>query len=95
MDKLQQASLKSALDAWRVNHNFSVHDWASATGYAYQNAWNVLRGKAEITAYTLGRFVLAYGPAALVEVYRLAGQPVSELPHPTDGQVVPVVEVQA
>ncbi len=64
--------LKRGLNQW-VTANTSLTDFASAMGYRYQNAWGLLRGKAPVTVEAVGRFALAYGPAALGEMLSLAG----------------------
>lgn len=64
--------LKRGLNAW-VQQNTTLSDFASAMGYKYPNAWGVARGKVPVTVEVVGRFALAYGPAALGEMLRLAG----------------------
>lgn len=64
--------LKRGLSAW-VEANGSIRSFADALGYQYVNAWAILRGKRPVTVETVGRFALAYGPAALGEMLNLAG----------------------
>jgi hypothetical protein len=64
--------LKRGLNAW-VEQNITLSDFATAMGWKYQNAWGVVRGKNPVTVDTVGRFALAFGPAALSEFLTLAG----------------------
>jgi len=64
--------LKRGMNAWVIK-NTTLTDFANTLGYQYQNAWGLLRGKAPVTVETVGRFALAYGPAALSEMLSLAG----------------------
>lgn len=64
--------LKRGLNAW-VDGNTTIKDFAVCMGYAYANAWSVLRGKVPVTVETVGRFALAYGPAELGNMLELAG----------------------
>lgn len=64
--------LKKGMNAW-ATANVSLTEFADAMGYRYQNAWGILRGKAPVTVEAVGRFALAYGPAALSEMLALAG----------------------
>lgn len=64
--------LKRGLNAWLLK-NTSLTDFANALGYKYPNAWGLVRGKVPVTVETVGRFALAYGPAALGEMLILAG----------------------
>ena len=68
----QNFDLKRGLSAW-VDANGSIREFADALGYQYVNAWAILRGKRPVTVETIGRFALAYGPAALGEMLNLAG----------------------
>lgn len=65
-------NLKRGMNAW-VNANTTISDFARDLNYQYQNAWTILRGKAPVTVESVGRFALAYGPAALSEMLALAG----------------------
>jgi hypothetical protein len=68
----QNFDLKRGLNNW-VESNGSIREFADALGYQYVNAWAILRGKRPVTVETVGRFALAYGPAALGEMLTLAG----------------------
>jgi hypothetical protein len=64
--------LKRGMNAW-VTQNASIRTFADALGYQYTNAWTILRGKQPVTVEAVGRFALAYGPAALGEMLNMAG----------------------
>jgi len=67
-----QFDLKRGMNAW-VTQNASIRNFADALGYQYTNAWTILRGKQPVTVEAIGRFALAYGPAALGEMLNMAG----------------------
>ncbi len=64
--------LKQGMNTW-VEQNTTISEFADALGYKYPNAWSILRGKYVVTVEAVGRFALAYGPAALGEMLSLAG----------------------
>lgn len=64
--------LKKGMNTW-VIQNATISDFADALGYKYPNAWTILRGRQPVTMEAVGRFALAYGPAALGEMLSLAG----------------------
>jgi hypothetical protein len=62
----QQSHLaaKDALIKWAEDKGISPTDFHKATGYTYQHAWNLLRGKEYPGQETVGRMLAAYGPEA-------------------------------
>lgn len=54
---------------------YNYRNLAARMNFGYQRAWNLLNGKAPVTVEVLGRFLLAFGPAASGELLQLAGSP--------------------
>jgi hypothetical protein len=81
--------LKHGMNAW-VEANTTITGFSEALGYRYPTAWSLLRGKVPVTVETVGRFALAYGPAALGEMLDLAGLADNHEVHFTNGVPVAV-----
>ncbi len=58
---LPSTTLKYRLQTWALRNHVRPADFHKATGFCYQHAYNLLRGKASVTPEALGRILLAYG----------------------------------
>jgi transcriptional regulator with XRE-family HTH domain len=76
---MSEQDLKLALQAWAKARNLRPSEFARATGYSYNHAYQVLEGEAAVSAETLGRVALAYGGEAVVEIEGLAKAQAAEL----------------
>ncbi len=72
MNEHPEFDLKRGLNDW-VKRNSTLSDFALAMGWKYRHAWTVVRGKSPVTVNAIGRFALAFGPAALDDFFTLAG----------------------
>ncbi len=69
---MSEYDLKHAVQAWAKQREIRPTDFAKATGYSYNHAYQVLLGDAAVTAETLGRITLAYGAGAVMEIEKTA-----------------------
>lgn len=86
-------NLNVALLSWCQAHEVNATALSKGMGFTYFHAWRLLTGKSPVTAETLGRFVLAYGPEAAGEIVKLAGLCITSLPYPASAQIVPVITI--
>ena len=78
-EKELETKLKSGLVLWAEEHEVKPADFAEKMNYVYAYAWGVLRGKREFTKESFGRFSVAYGMTAAIELLKLA-----DLPEPVE-----------
>ncbi|PKN93962.1 MAG: hypothetical protein CVU44_06050 [Chloroflexi bacterium HGW-Chloroflexi-6] len=69
---MTEINLKTAMAQWVEQQGVRPVDFARKMGYSSAYAWSLLRGQANVTTETLGRFVMAYGSQAAGEVLALA-----------------------
>lgn len=60
--------LTDSLRRWAERNGIRPADFARATGFSYQHAFNVLKGTSEATDETLGRVARCYGADAVAEI---------------------------
>ena len=60
---MEKGSPELQLQMWAIQHRISPASFAKATGFSYNHAYQLLRGKAKVTFEVLGRMLAAYEPA--------------------------------
>lgn len=86
-------NLKTAMAQWVEQQGIRPVDFARRMGYSSAYGWSLLRGQAEVTSETLGRFLVAYGSQAAGEVLALAGVVSTEtLPASANATTIPVAK---
>ena len=70
--QLSPTDLKRALAAWANAKEISITEFAKTMNYTYHHAYGLLRGERSVSAETLGRVLLNYGPKAAAEITELA-----------------------
>lgn len=69
--RTMEEKLTEGVRAWAEQENIRPMDFAKVTGYSYQHAHNLLKGKGQATDETLGRISRTYGAAAVKEILAL------------------------
>jgi plasmid maintenance system antidote protein VapI len=63
--------LTKKVRAWASQEAIRPKDFAKKTGYSYQHAYNLLKGKGLVSDETMGRISRTYGPSAVSEIMAL------------------------
>ena len=90
-------NLKTAMAQWVEQQGIRPVDFARKMGYSSAYGWSLLRGQAEVTTETLGRFLVAYGSQAAGEVLAVAGMAgvvstTETLPTSTNATTIPITK---
>lgn len=67
-------ALKAALRKWADDRGLTPADFARATGYSYNHAYQLLKGEMPVTDATVGRLVMVWGAAVATEMGIVAHQ---------------------
>lgn len=90
MDQTKSQNLNNALKAWCKSQGISAPNFGRRIGYTEQHAYRLLNGAAPVTAETIGRFVVTFGPDASRAWLELAGWQTQAIPGPQEKGDLPV-----
>lgn len=69
MEQQERELLTAALRKWAEHHSINPADFARVTGYSYNHAFQVLRGKLQASSETIGKILLTYGVGSATEIW--------------------------